>query len=119
VHTVIETPAFLASAKDIGVTAEEREAIVTLFASSPDIGDLMPGSGGARKVRIAGRGKGKRGGYRVISFFAAEDIPVFLLGIYAKGSKADLGQSEKAELRGILTRLPQAWRDGVRRRTIR
>ncbi|MCX7304421.1 MAG: hypothetical protein NTV73_08780 [Hyphomicrobiales bacterium] len=36
-------------------------------------GDIMPGTGGARKLRFAGRGKGKSGGYRIITFYADAD----------------------------------------------
>ena len=62
---VIETPAFLASAADEGIGSEERVEIVSYIAANPDAGALMPGTGGARKVRIAARGRGKSGGYRV------------------------------------------------------
>jgi hypothetical protein len=57
--TVIETPAFLASAKDEGIPDEERQEIVTYIAKHPSAGDLMPGTGGARKVRFAGRAKAR------------------------------------------------------------
>lgn len=67
-HTVIETPGYLASARDENVTEEERAEIVSFLAANPDAGDIMAGTGGARKVRFAGRGKGKSGGYRVITF---------------------------------------------------
>ncbi len=109
-HTVIETPAFLASARDEGLGDGERTAIVTFLAHNPDAGDLMPGTGGARKVRFAGRGKGKSGGYRVVTFYAGEDIPVFLLDVYGKGSQANLSKAERNELRKVLTALPQTWR---------
>jgi hypothetical protein len=109
-QTVIETPAYLASARDIGLTGEERDEIVSFLAHRPDAGDLMPGTGGARKLRFAGRGKGKSGGYRVITFFAAGDIPVFLLDVYGKGARANLSQAARNELRKMLTALPQAWR---------
>jgi hypothetical protein len=71
---------------------------------------LIKGTGGARKVRIAMAGKGKSGGYRVITFFAADDIPVFLLDVYSKGTRSDLSQSERNELRKLLTHLPKVWR---------
>jgi hypothetical protein len=69
VHTVIETPAYLASARDVGLGEQERDEIVTYLARHPDAGDLMLGTGGARKLRFAGRSKGKSGGYRVVTFF--------------------------------------------------
>jgi hypothetical protein len=61
-HTVIETPAFLASAADECIGENERDAIVSFMALHPDAGVIMPGTGGARKVRFSGRGKGKSGG---------------------------------------------------------
>jgi hypothetical protein len=110
VHTVIETPAFLASAQQEGVSDDELDTIKVAIAESPDIGEIMPGTGGARKVRFAGRGKGKSGGYRVVTFFGGIDMPVFLLDIFGKGSKANLTKAERNELQLILTRLPQEWR---------
>lgn len=115
-HTVIETPAFLTSAKEEGITDEERENIVAFFARNPSSGAVMAGTGGARKVRIAGRGRGKSGGYRVVTFYADEDIPVFLLDVYSKDSQSNLSKAERNELRKILTELPRIWREGVRRR---
>jgi len=90
VQTAIETPAFLASAKETGIDDEERAQIVAAIASHPLAGDIIPGSGGARKVRFAARGKGKSGGYRLITFYAADDVPIFLLDVYAKSQRANL-----------------------------
>jgi hypothetical protein len=119
-QTVIETPAYLTSARETGLSEDERNEIVSFLARNPDAGELMPGTGGARKVRFAGRGKGKSGGYRVITFFSADDIPLFLLDIYGKGARANLSQAARNELRKTLTALPQAWRaqraDRMRRR---
>lgn len=112
-QTVIETPAFLASAADEGISDTERAEIVSFMAANPSAGDMIVGSGGARKVR-AGRGKGKSGGYRVITFFADKDIPVFLLDVYSKDSQANLSKAERNELRKILTELPRVWRENVK-----
>lgn len=115
-HTVIETPAYLASAKEEGLSDTEREAIVSHLAANPDAGNIMPGTGGARKLRFAGRGKGKSGGYRVITFYADADIPVFLLDVYSKDSQGNLTKAERNALRNILTALPQAWREQAQSR---
>ena len=115
-HTVIETPAYLASAKDEGLTDEERATIVSYLAANPDAGDIMAGTGGARKLRFAGRGKGKSGGYRIITFYADEGIPVFLLDIYGKDKQANLSKAERNALRDILTALPRAWREYAQQR---
>ena len=66
-HTVIETPDFIRDAADSGLSDVEVAKIVSSVSADPSIGDLMAETGGARKVRFAGRGKGKSGGYRVVS----------------------------------------------------
>jgi len=76
----------------------------------------MPGTGGARKVRFAGRGKGKSGGYRVVTYFGGSDLPVFLLAVISKGERADLSQAERNELRAELSGLAADYRAGVRGR---
>ena len=85
------------------------------IAQHPSAGEVMSGTGGARKVRFGGRGKGKSGGYRVITFYSGEDIPVFLLNIFAKGEKVNLTKAEQNELRAILADVVAAYRGGVRR----
>jgi mRNA-degrading endonuclease RelE of RelBE toxin-antitoxin system len=86
-HTVIETSAFLKDAAAAGMSDDERSEVVSLIAENPMVGVLMPGTGGARKVRVAGRGKGKSGGYRVVAYYAAPDVPVFLLTVINKVRK--------------------------------
>jgi hypothetical protein len=76
----------------------------------------MPGTGGARKCRFAGRGKGKRGGYRVVSYYAADDVPVLLLALIDKGSQADLPKAEQNALRQLLSGFAERYRAGMRRR---
>lgn len=115
-HSVIETGVYLASAKDAGMTEAERTAIVDAIAADPLAGDLVPGSGGARKLRFAGYGKGKSGGYRVITYFAAEDVPVFLLDVYGKGQKTNISKAELNEFRSVLGKLGPAWRESAERR---
>jgi hypothetical protein len=61
----------------------ERHNIVTTLAANPTAGVEIPGTGGARKLRFAGRGKGKSGGYRVITFYSGVGVPVFLLNVFA------------------------------------
>jgi len=105
VHTVVETPGFLGDARSLGLQERERLSIVTWIAANPMAGDLIEGTGGARKIRFAGMGKGKRGGYRVITFFSGPDIPVFLLNIFAKNEKTNLSQEECKLLKAILKSL--------------
>ena len=74
-QTVVETPAFLNDARSLGLLEAERTEIVMWIAGNPTAGDVIEGTGGARKVRFPGKGKGKSGGYRVITFFTGTDIP--------------------------------------------
>ncbi len=66
-RAITEAPDYLADADDAGMTPDEREAVVDFLAENPKADDLIPGAGSARKFRVAGRGKGKSGGYRVIT----------------------------------------------------
>jgi len=109
-HTVVETPAFLRRARECGIPDREREAIVNFLAAQPDAGEEMPGTGGARKMRFARPGEGKRGGYRIVTFFSGADIPVFLLSVFAKNEKSDLTRDEKNELKKLLQALPETYR---------
>ena len=81
------------------MTDEERAEAVDFLAERPDAGDVIPGTGGCRKVRIAGKGKGKSGGYRVITLYADGDTPVFLLTVISKGKRADLTQGQRNDLK--------------------
>ena len=77
------------------MTAEEQQVVVDLIAANPEAGDIMPGCGGARKLRVARPGSGKSGGYRVISYFAGENVPVFLLTVFPKNMKSNLTKAEQ------------------------
>jgi len=109
-HTVVETSEFLKCSKKIGLTDDERESIVDLIASEPLSGDEISGTGGMRKLRIASKDKGKSGGYRVITFFSGENIPVFLVTIYAKSQRENITDSEKNILKKLSAAITQAYR---------
>ena len=111
---VIETQTFLKDAADTGMAEEERLAIVNSIAADPSQGDLMVGTGGVRKVRFAGRGKGKSGGYRVVTYFAAVDVPVLLLAVINKGERPNLSKAERNELKKELQGFADDYRESVR-----
>src|SRR5713226_1679751 len=97
-HAVCETHAFRRAAANAGMTEEEIFALITYLADNPTAGDVMPGTGGCRKLRWAGRGKGKSGGYRTITFYSGDVMPVYLLTVFGKGEKSNLSKAECAEL---------------------
>lgn len=106
--TVIETPDFIAATRKL-MTDDERMALIDHLAENPLAGDLMPGTGGMRKLRWALEGRGKRGGARVIYYFHNEQIPLFALDAYAKNEKADLKPDDVVRLRRVV----KAITDGV------
>jgi hypothetical protein len=79
-------------------------------AANPQAGDEIRGTGSARKLRFAAKGKGKSGGVRVITFYSGAEIPVFLLNVFAKNEKVDLTASERNSLRSVLSRVVEAYR---------
>lgn len=100
-HTVAFFSGFAKDAADAGMTDDEVDNLVAFLSENPMAGKEIAGTGGCRKIRIAGRGKGKRGGHRVITFYTGENIPVFLVTVFSKGEKDDLSRAERNGLRTI------------------
>ncbi|MEQ1596011.1 MAG: transcriptional regulator [Casimicrobium sp.] len=86
-YTVAETDVFVRYASAVW-TADEREDFVTWIANNPLSGDVIPGTGGLRKVRYTRQGMGKRGGVRVVYYNILDDGEIWLLIVYSK-SKFD------------------------------
>lgn len=84
-HAVLTTPTFEADAAEAGLGDDEIQAISVWLADNPRAGAVMAGTGGARKVRFAGKSKGKRGGYRTIHYYGGDDVPLFPLALIDKG----------------------------------
>jgi hypothetical protein len=91
---VVETGMFLRQAEKIW-SDEERAALVDYMARNPEGGDVIPGTGGVRKLRWGRAGSGKRGGARVIYFYHDMDRPLYLLLAYAKAQASDMSADEK------------------------
>jgi hypothetical protein len=98
--TVLQLPKFKAEATEL-IGTDNIEALALYLIDHPDAGDVMPGSGGARKLRWAAKGKGKRGGARVIYVYLVIAARVYLIRCYAKNVKTDLTADEKKQLRQI------------------
>ncbi|NLF52214.1 MAG: transcriptional regulator [Leptolinea sp.] len=66
------------------LTEEEYTGLQVFLANHPEMGALVPGSGGVRKIHWSIKGKGKRGGVRVIYYFKKSEKEIWLLTIYQK-----------------------------------
>jgi hypothetical protein len=117
-HTVIQTATFLSDCRRARLPEDEVSEIVRAISLEPLLGDPIAGTGGARKRRFAGRGKGKSGGYRTVSYFAANDVPVLLLALIDKGERADLSQAERNQLRKELEGYASDYRESVKKRVV-
>ncbi len=107
--TVVETPCFLREAT-VALTGEERVEVIEFLAANPEAGEVMPGTGGGRKIRWKAGGRGKRGGVRVIYYFHNESLPIFLLSVFSKSEKTDLTKAEQNEMKALLPRLVTGYR---------
>jgi hypothetical protein len=112
-HCVLHLRAFERAAAEVGLTESEVESIEQLIARNPMAGVEIAGTGGCRKVRIAGRGKGKSGGYRVVTFYSGIDIPVVLITVFGKGEKDNLTKRERNELAQLTRVLVESYRGRV------
>jgi mRNA-degrading endonuclease RelE of RelBE toxin-antitoxin system len=88
----------------------ERVEVRAHLAVNPEAHDVIPGLGGLRKARWGqeSRGKGKRGGVRIIYFYALSAGMVALIDIYSKGEKTDLNEVDKKWLRRELAEIKAA-----------
>jgi len=94
VQTVVEMPSYLKTAEAI-FTVDQRAAIVAMVAADPECGEVMQGTGGFRKARVARSGMGKRGGARLVYIFRNETFPIFLITVYPKNEKDNLTKQER------------------------
>lgn len=99
----VETPVFTRRIRQLVDDEEYRRLQVRLLVD-PEAGDLIAGSGGLRKVRMAARGRGKRGGARVIYYWGASRSSIFMLMAYAKNERDVLDAGELGILRALVRR---------------
>jgi hypothetical protein len=83
-------------------TEEERGEFAAFIANSPDAGDVVPDSGGIRKVRWRRAGTGKSGGVRVIYFTRIVEEEIVLLTLYAKAKTDNITGAKLKEIRRVL-----------------
>ena len=86
---------------------EQRAQVVEMLARDPECGEIMQGTGGVRKVRVALAGRGKSGGARIIYYFHSERLPVFALTVFAKNEKANLTPAQRNAMALVVRAIKQ------------
>lgn len=101
----VEAPAFTRHVADY-LSDEQYRRFQKQLAENPEQGDLIPGTGGFRKVRWVDerRGKGRRGGLRIIYYYFSGDQQVWLMTLYDKDEAADLTPAEKKALKSAIAK---------------
>ncbi|MGA9392452.1 MAG: hypothetical protein WBV69_18645 [Candidatus Sulfotelmatobacter sp.] len=112
----IEAPAFTRRLGDY-LNDDSYKELQSRLGAYPELGDLMPGTGGFRKVRWADRqrGKGRRGGLRIIYYYFKCDSLIWLMTLYDKDEASDLTTKQKKTLKVALETELQA--RAIRRRS--
>ncbi|HET6527902.1 MAG TPA: type II toxin-antitoxin system RelE/ParE family toxin [Balneolaceae bacterium] len=84
------------------ISDQEYHLLQLQLSIRPESGDVIKGSGGIRKVRWAGSGRGKRGGIRVIYFYYKNDNQIYMLYAYPKSKKDDLSKDQLKQLKRLV-----------------
>jgi len=98
---IVETPIFTKRVTTI-LSPEDYRLLQSELVLRPESGKIITGSGGLRKLRWTGSGRGKRGGSRLIYYFMRDDKVILMLFIYAKNETEDLTKDQIKVLRSIV-----------------
>ena len=98
---VVETQVFTRRVLKL-LTDDDYRLLQHELVARPDVGNIIRGSGGLRKVRWAATGRGKRGGVRVIYYWAVDREIILMLLIYGKNEQDDLTAEQLRVLKGLV-----------------
>ena len=94
----VETPIFTRRVVEL-LDEEQYRLLQGVLVAAPESGKVIPNSGGLRKLRWAGSGRGKRGGIRVIYYWLPEQAEILMLFLFAKNEQSDLDAQQLRKLR--------------------
>ncbi len=100
---ILETSVFTRRIKEL-MSDDEYRALQEALVNRPDMGAVIQGTGGLRKIRWKLEGKGKRGGIRVIYYWMTVDEQIYMLYVYPKNEQEDLTPEQKKALKLIVER---------------
>jgi len=84
------------------IDEEEYRHLEATIVQHPEKGDIIPGSGGIRKLRWKRQGTGKRGGLRIIYYWITEDYQILMLYAYPKSRQEDLSKDQVKDLKYLV-----------------
>jgi len=100
---IIETPVFTRRVLDI-LSDDEYKDLQAFLAANPAAGDIIPGSNGLRKLRWSIKGKGKRGGSRIIYYWVKPKDMLLMLFVFKKNEQSNLTADQLKNLKNIMTK---------------
>ena len=106
--TLVEHPTFTKNVLKVFEDDEYRE-LQTELVADPKGGDVIPGLGGLRKKRWAAKGKGKRGGARIIYLHLPKAAIIYLFYLFTKGDITDLTPEQKKQVAKLVTEIKEAY----------
>ena len=103
-RTFIEVPIFTKKWQELGLTDEELRELENVLLENPKAGDVIQGTGGLRKIRVSveKKGKGKRGGARVLYVDIEVKEIIYFINVYTKNEKEDLTEDEKKAFKAMV-----------------
>ncbi len=103
-RTFIEVPIFTKKWQELGLTDEELRELENVLLENPKAGDVIQGTGGLRKIRVSveNKGKGKRGGARVLYVDIEVKEIIYFINVYTKNEKEDLTEDEKKAFKAMV-----------------
>lgn len=97
----LETPVFTRQVRAL-IDDEGYRRLQVRLLLDPEAGDLIAGGGGIRKIRVGVRGRGKRGGARIIYYWSGTRSRIYMLLAYAKNEQHDLSEEQLSKLRALV-----------------
>ncbi len=92
------------------LSEDEANKLFDFLAINPESGDVIPETGGVRKLRWKGQGKGKSKGLRICYFYHDLNMPLFILAVYAKGERLRLSKWEEQQMAKMVRELTESYR---------
>ena len=108
-QVIVETQPYQRAVQRVWDSSTQME-FKTFIGLNPEAGDIIPGTGGIRKVRWQGSGHGKRGGVRIIYYVYNEYYPIYLLYAYPKNVQVNLSEDEKKIFTKVTEQLKAVFR---------